>query len=65
MAEEPEKKDKRKRKSLAPHWYFVSYHECVLCGSHKTYRERRFDPKPDDWQKRVDFTEYACGDHFA
>lgn len=36
-------------------WYFISYHECPICGRGPTYRERRWTRKPKRWQERQEF----------
>ena len=46
------------------YWYFISCEECVLCGRSRTYRERRYTPKPVDTINRVSFSQFACGSHF-
>jgi hypothetical protein len=46
------------------YWYHITYTECVLCGRGDTIRERRYDPKPDEYNQRVGFEQYACEGHF-
>lgn len=46
------------------YWYEFWFSECVLCGSHKNYKERRYGPPPPV-QERYHFDQYACGDHFC
>jgi hypothetical protein len=46
------------------YWYFIHYEECVLCGAHHEYRERRYTERPCLWKDRHEFTQYACSDHF-
>lgn len=53
-------KDKNPRK----YWYFIHTWECVLCGRYEEYRERRYTSRPEDYHKRHDRNEYACGEHF-
>jgi hypothetical protein len=43
------------------YWYEVWYSECVLCGRHHEYRERRYTPKSEN---PYHFEQFACGDHF-
>lgn len=46
-----------KRQPLKPHWYYITVHYCPLCGREETFRERRFDPRPEDWKDRHEFLE--------
>lgn len=46
-------------------WYFIYEDACVLCGSGSVYKERRELPKPKKWEERHEYTEFACGSHFA
>ena len=46
------------------YWYFITTHQCVLCGSSSTYRERRLTPKPENPNDRHRYEEFACGSHF-
>ena len=46
-------------------WYFTYTRECVLCGSAATERERRYGRKPKRPELRYDYTQEACGIHFA
>jgi hypothetical protein len=48
-----------------PHWYFIYLWCCVLCGKTEETRERRYTPRPDDYNQRHEFSEGACGDHFC
>ncbi len=34
------------------YWYFITTYYCPMCGSTTEYRERRYTPKPKDWQDR-------------
>lgn len=45
------------------YWYFFSIWECPLCGHSKMYKERRYTPKPENYQDRYEYeTEaYHCG----
>jgi hypothetical protein len=37
---------------MKPHWYFITYYECPVCGSQHEVRERRYTPKPlNSWQR--------------
>ena len=49
---------------MRPHWYMIHTWYCVLCGREDTYRERRYTPRPEEPQQRVDLQEMACDDHF-
>jgi hypothetical protein len=42
------------------HWYEVWYWECPICGSHKTFRERRYTRKPKDHRKRIHYEQVGC-----
>jgi hypothetical protein len=53
-----------KLKEKPAYWYFISRGECVLCGRSTEYRERRYDPRPTDPNKRCDFKQFACEEHF-
>ena len=55
---------KKVRKSeKRPYWYHTTEHECVICGHTKVYRERRYDKKPDDYNKRIKYAQEMCSDH--
>jgi len=45
------------------YWYFIYIQECPLCGFSRETRERRYDEKPVDWNKRHEFAyiAYHCG----
>lgn len=49
---------------MKPHWYFISWDACVICGRTVETRERRYDPKPEDSRDRHEYHETACGAHF-
>lgn len=34
------------------YWIFSTHFECPVCGSCRTYRERRYGKKPKSWLKR-------------
>lgn len=55
----PECKERRKR----GYWMYTTVYECPLCGYEDVNRERRYTPKPEDWQKRIEFhpIAYHCG----
>jgi hypothetical protein len=46
-------------------WYFITITECVLCGRGDEDRERRTDPRPEDWKDRHRYVQDACGEHFV
>ncbi len=52
-----------KKRKMKPHWYEITYTECVICGCSDEWRERKFGPKPPP-QKRYHFKQYACPEHF-
>jgi hypothetical protein len=58
------KKEKQKRPSLPPHWYYIYQSECVLCGAWDEERERRFTKRPELWEERHEYEQYACASHF-
>jgi len=37
-----------------PHWYFQYFYICPVCGRTKIDRERRYTPKPDRWEDRIE-----------
>ena len=45
------------------YWMYTTVYECPLCGYEDVNRERRYTPKPEDWQKRIEFhpIAYHCG----
>lgn len=43
------------------YWYFVTTVACPICCRGKTYRERRYEEKPDDPQKRYKYIEHWDG----
>lgn len=45
---------------LGKYWYFVETWYCVLCGKTTIYRERKPLPKPEKYEDRHKFEEYAC-----
>ena len=47
-------KNKKRRK---PHWYFITYFECPVCGRGSTLRERRYGKKPKVREKRYEFVQ--------
>ena len=49
---------------MAGYWYLSELWECVLCGRTRTYRERQYGPKPDNYQARNIRHEDACPEHF-
>ena len=52
-----------KMKKRRKHWYKLYTVECVLCGRSNVWRERMFGRKPAR-QKRYDYRQEACHDHF-
>ena len=45
------------------YWVYTTVYNCPLCGWEKSYRERRYTPKPENWQERIEFIPeaYHCG----
>ena len=41
------------------HWYFITQEECPVCGCGREYRERRYDPRPKEYEKRHDYNPMA------
>jgi len=56
--------DKKKRKSLKPHYYKIFIEECVLCGLTITTRVRVYGKKPKRLSDIYDYEQFACGEHF-
>ena len=46
------------------YWYKWFCVECVLCGTVDAWKERQYTPKPTDDDKRMEYTQTACSDHF-
>lgn len=46
------------------HWYFIWIWECVLCGTTRITRERRYGRKPRDPSRTHDYEQGACSGHF-
>ena len=46
------------------YWYKIDIYECVLCGRTKTYRERKYTPRPDNANERIHFHQDGCSEHF-
>ena len=38
--------------AMKPHWYFITYRECPVCGRCEEYRERRYTKKPKRPEER-------------
>lgn len=38
-----------------PHWYYITYSECPVCGRTSIYRERRYGPRPKRFEQRNRF----------
>jgi len=34
------------------HWYFITVYICPVCGREEEYRERRYTPRPENWEDR-------------
>lgn len=48
----------------SPHWYFVTFSECPVCGKGDTCRERRYGKRPVRLEERYSFQQFACVWHF-
>ena len=46
------------------YWCFITTFACPLCGRSRTYRERRFDKKPQRYEDRHLLVDDACVSHF-
>jgi len=44
-----------------PHWYFITYYQCSVCGELDPERERRYTKKPKNPDKRRYFKGFYCG----
>jgi hypothetical protein len=42
----------------APYWYLITIDECPVCGRNKTYRERRYTPKPVEPSERYSYEQH-------
>lgn len=51
-------------KAKIKYWYFTYFRSCVICDRFTKHRERRYNEKPENYFDRVEYDEYACGDHF-
>lgn len=40
-----------------PYWLFITTDFCPQCGSTRTYRERRYTPRPERWEDRHEDNE--------
>jgi hypothetical protein len=40
-------------------WYFTYIRECPVCGAGGAERERRYTPKPDDPNERLEYNGMA------
>jgi hypothetical protein len=40
-----------------PHWYMITTYYCPVCGNESTYRERRYDPRPEAYEDRHKFIQ--------
>ena len=43
---------------MKKYWYFITIHECPVCGGGKTYRERRYTDKPTDPFQRYRYEQF-------
>jgi hypothetical protein len=42
------------------HWYFITCDYCPVCSRTETYRERRYDTRPEKWEDRHELNERYC-----
>jgi hypothetical protein len=54
----------KQQKIVGPYWYHTTIYMCVLCGYEDKYKERRYDPKPEDPCDRINVIQNACHTHF-
>lgn len=46
------------------YWYFIWHGECPVCGKDKSFRERRYTPRPKDIQLRHGYSPMdVCYDY--
>ena len=57
MFGEPYWPERKPRKTDQPHWYFITDDYCPICGGCRTYRERRYDDRPEEYWKRHEHNE--------
>ena len=47
------------------YWYLYTHRQCVLCQRNETIKERVYDKeKPERWEERHFYEEFACASHF-
>jgi hypothetical protein len=50
---------------MPAHWYFITIEECVLCGTTRITRERRYGKKPPIGSGSThEFIQFGCQGHF-
>jgi len=54
----------KQQKKVGPYWYKTTVYFCVLCGRQNKYRERQYDPKPENPSDRTSWHQDACNEHF-
>jgi hypothetical protein len=64
MNEVIEKWETKQQRKVYPYWYHTTIYMCVLCGCEDKYRERRYDPKPENPADRINIIQNACNTHF-
>lgn len=45
-------------------WYFITYHDCPVCGRLDETRERMYGPKPEkaeETHEQIEFYDYCEG----
>lgn len=50
------KPDLRKKK----HWFFITIYDCAECNHRETYREIRYDLRPERWGDRHEREQILC-----
>lgn len=48
-------------KKKEPHWYMVTVVWCPACLAERTYRTRRYDPRPENWNDRHEWIQHWNG----
>jgi hypothetical protein len=39
------------------YWIYTEVWYCPVCGRGETFKERRYDKKPEEWEKRNEYRE--------
>jgi len=52
--------DYTEKEAVKKYWYFITIHECPVCGRSSESRERRYTKKPKHGKHRYKFTHDPC-----